>query len=255
MMRPAYRYLLAISILLPALLLSTAIPAQAGKEMVVDLSKKVVAITTGFNGSDLLLFGATEGTGDVIVIVRGPLRDVIVRRKERVAGIWINRSNMTFSQIPDFYAMASNRPVDDFISPKTRNTYNIGTAYLEMIPQQSQRPAGEINNYRNALIRNKQRQGLYYSKQGDVIFLSNRLFHTRIFFPSNVSVGTYGIDVYLVRNGEIVGTETTLLSVRKFGLEARVFDFAKRHGAFYGGLAILVAAMAGWLAGIAFRKV
>ncbi len=236
-------------------MLSITIPAMASKEMVVDLSKKVVAITTGFTGSDLLLFGATEGQGDVIVIVRGPLRDQIVRHKERVAGIWINRSDVTFSQIPDFYSMASNRPVDDFISPKTRSTYHIGTAYLEMIPQRSELNPGEINDYRNALIRNKQRQGLYYRKQGDVIFLSNRLFHTKILFPSNVSVGTYGIDVHLVRNGEIVSTETTLLSVRKFGLEAGVFDFAKRHGAIYGILAILVAAVSGWLAGVAFRKV
>ncbi|MEE8394200.1 MAG: TIGR02186 family protein [Rhodospirillales bacterium] len=244
-------------ILSAALLLafSTQAQAQANKELVVDLSKSVVAITTGFVGSDLLLFGTMEGEGDVIVVIRGPLRNQIVRRKERIAGIWVNSDEMLFDQVPDFYTLASNRPVDDFMVPETRDLHQIGAAYLRMPPRETNLSAGEVNDYHNALIRNKQRQGLYSRKQGDVIFLSNRLFRTQVHFPANVSVGTYGVDVHLVRNGEIASTVTTLLSVRKFGLEAAIFDFAHRHSMAYGILAILIAAVAGWLASVAFRKV
>ncbi len=42
-------------------LLAAATPAYAAEELVVDLSRSVVAITAGFVGSELLLFGATDG--------------------------------------------------------------------------------------------------------------------------------------------------------------------------------------------------
>ncbi len=235
------------------LFLGSPSPAAA-KELVVDLSKSVVAITTGFVGSDLLLFGTIEGEGDLIVIVRGPQHDEIVRRKGRVAGIWVNRDEVVFDQVPAFYAIASNRPIDEFLSPEVRDEYQIGAAHLEITPRQAILTAGEVNEFRNALIRNKQRQGLYSPRQGNVIFLSDRLFRTQLSFPANVTTGTYGVDVYLVRNGQVAGVETTLLTVRKFGLEAGIYDFAHRHAMAYGVLAILVAAMAGWLAGIIFRK-
>ena len=49
----------------------TGTAPAADHELLVDLSESVVAITTGFVGSDLLLFGATEGDGDVIVVLLG----------------------------------------------------------------------------------------------------------------------------------------------------------------------------------------
>ena len=35
--------------------------------MVADLSKRLVAITTGFAGTDVLLFGAVRGKGEIVV--------------------------------------------------------------------------------------------------------------------------------------------------------------------------------------------
>ncbi|MCH8835186.1 MAG: TIGR02186 family protein, partial [Proteobacteria bacterium] len=102
---------MARHLLAGVVLLAAATPAYAAEELVVDLSRSVVAITAGFVGSELLLFGATDGEGDLVVIVRGPLRDEIGRRKERVAGIWVNRDELLFTGVPAFYAVASNRPM------------------------------------------------------------------------------------------------------------------------------------------------
>jgi hypothetical protein len=63
-----------------------ASPARA-QPLVFDLSSHLIAITTGFSGTELLLFGATEGEGDVIVTLRGPETTAVVRKKSRVAGI------------------------------------------------------------------------------------------------------------------------------------------------------------------------
>ena len=108
--------------------------------------------------------------------------------------------------------------------------------------------------FREALIRNKQRRGLYRTNVGKVLFIDNRLFRTSIHFPANVPVGTYVVDIYLAQGGRVISNKTTLLEVRKFGFEARVFDLAHRHSLIYGLLAILIAVVAGWFAGVVARE-
>jgi uncharacterized protein (TIGR02186 family) len=66
--------------------------------VVAGLSRDAISITTNFEGSEILIFGAVsrvapppEGSElHVIVTVEGPPRPVTVRRKARRFGIWVN---------------------------------------------------------------------------------------------------------------------------------------------------------------------
>ena len=107
-----------IGLLVAAWAALSARPAATAEDLVVDLSAPVVAITTGFTGADLLLFGVVGGAGDVVVVVRGPARDETVRRKKRIGGIWVNHAQITFEQVPSFYATAANRPLNEFVTPE-----------------------------------------------------------------------------------------------------------------------------------------
>lgn len=229
-------------------------PAQAGGDLVVDLSKPVVAITTGFTGADILLFGVTDEKGDVVVVIRGPQRDTIVRRKYQVAGIWINKDNITFKQVPGFYGLASNRPIAEFAPLAIRKKNQIGPGFINMVPGDSLFSAEEIGLFKDALIRNKQAQGLYSLEPEKLTFLGNGLFRTNLNFPANVTIGTYGIEVYQFRDKKLINRRTTLLEVRKTGFEAGVYNFAYRHSLAYGVIAILIAGMAGWLANAVFKR-
>ena len=108
--------------------------------------------------------------------------------------------------------------------------------------------------FRKALLRNKQRAALYTKGHGKIKMLGKRLFRTTVVFPANVPTGTYSVNVLLFRGGQVVYTETTPLTVRKVGLEAGIFNFAHQHSMLYGVIAILIALMAGWIAGAMFRK-
>jgi uncharacterized protein (TIGR02186 family) len=92
--------------------------SRRANSLVADLSQHLVAITTGFVGTDVLLFGATAEPGDVVVIVRGPDRPVVVHRKSRVLGVWVNTAKVTFDRAPSFYAIASSRPLAE-VAPVT----------------------------------------------------------------------------------------------------------------------------------------
>src|SRR3954468_6949844 len=86
--------------------------------LVADLSSHLVAITTGFSGTDVLLFGATNGPGDIAVVVRGPAEDAVIRRKGRAGPIWVNADQITWREVPSYYRVASSRPLDEF-APQT----------------------------------------------------------------------------------------------------------------------------------------
>lgn len=200
-----------------------------------------------------MLFGAIDGDGDVVVVVRGPENKELVRRKARKFGVWMNDREMPLSGVPAYYAVAANRPLDQIMPSRSMSRHQIGADNLRIIPPEDADPA-EARQFRDALIRTKQRAGLYTEKPERVLFLGNRLFRTDLWFPANAPVGRYIVQVFLIRNGEVASAEITPLIVSKVGFEAGVYNFAQRYALAYGVLAILIAAVAGWIASAMFRK-
>jgi uncharacterized protein (TIGR02186 family) len=245
------RLALALAVLGALLIAAAERPARA-QALVADLTSHLVAITTGFTGTDVVLFGAIDGDGDVIVVVRGPETLVEVRRKERTLGIWFNRSDMTFADVPSFYWLASTRPIDQLARPEVLARNQIGVDHLALEPLD---PGNQVDVFREALIRNKQRDGLFPTAAGTVAFIGSRLFRTTVSFPSNVPTGSYQVSVFLMRNGQVQGAQTTPLLVSQLGLSADIVDFAYRRALVYGIIAVVGAAMAGWLGSVAFRRV
>ena len=218
-----------------------------------DLSDHLIAITTGFTGTDLTLFGATDGDGDVAVVVEGPNADLIIRRKERIAGIWTNRRSARFVDVPTFYYAAATREPSQFLRQTPRAIHRIGVDNLTL---RTARPLEREDEeaFRDALIENRSEAGLYNDQIGNVTFIGSRLFRADIFFPAAVPVGTYRVRVLLIRGGEVVAQTDTPLTITKIGTSARVFNFANDHAAAFGFLAVLFAAAAGWFAAFMFRK-
>ncbi len=227
------------------------------QDLVADLSDHQIAINTGFTGTNAVLFGAIEGEGDVAVVVRGPPREMVVRRMDRVAGIWINQDSMTFIDVPSFYMVAANRPVEAFAAPPALERQGIGLHYLRLQPADPTLRADpeRLAAFSAALIRSQQREGLYGTTLGQVAFLGRRLFRTTVHFPANVPTGYYTVSIMLFRGGEAISAQTTPLIVNKISVIAEISDFARRHAAAYGMIGIGLAVAAGWFAGFVFRRV
>ena len=227
---------------------------SAQTPLVADLSSSQIEITTSFTGTNLLLFGSTEGAGDVVVIVRGPKRREIVRRKERIAGIWINRYSVGFESVPGYYFEASTRPLLDFAPEKTLQKLQIGTARLHL-PAVAGTSEADERDYRQALLRLKKNQNLYSSSTSPISIIGGRLFRVPLSFPANVPTGEYSAEIYLFQDGKTVSAQRKTLAVRKAGIEAVIFNFAHEQSAIYGILAVIIALFAGWIAGVIFKKV
>jgi uncharacterized protein (TIGR02186 family) len=236
-----------------AFLVLAAGAAQAQQPLVADLSQHLIRITTGFSGTEVLLFGATEGEGDVVVVVRGPDISTVVRRKSRELGIWVNSSQMTFTGVPSFYRVASSRPLADITTPQTQTRHQLGIENLRFNTLRPSSPQ-EIAEFRTGLLRNREREQLFAADVGPVTFLGQRLFRAPFQLPANVPTGVYQVHTLLIQNGEVVAEQVTPLFVNKSGVGADVFEFAHRQPAIYGILAVLIAIGAGWAASAVFRK-
>lgn len=230
-----------------------AAPRYSGDPLVVDLSSHVVAITSGFSGTNLLLFGAVEGEGDVVVVIRGPSQSELIRRRDRLLGLWVNRYQATVTGAPVYYQLASTRPLDKIAQPAMLDRHGLGIDHLNF---QIRRKDAEKtdDDYRQALVRLKKQQGFYGDQSGNISLLAGKLFRTEMNFPANVPTGIYTAEVYLVREGEIVSAQTTPLVISKIGVGAQIFDIAIHDSALYGLAAVGLAMLAGWLAAFAFRR-
>lgn len=237
-----------LCLLLPLLLWPGLAPAQ--RSLSVDLARDRVSISSGFSGTDLLLFGAVDQRSDIIVVVTSldTERQTVVR-KQRVLGIWLNRGSAEFSRVPPLYTYASTRPLADVAPRALRRDNRLGLEFLDIEPQD---PA--FDDFRAGLIRAKQRLGLYSSLPAKVEFRDDRLFRTTLHFPAQLAPGRYRVKVVQLLDGRIVESIERALLVDKVGVGATLSYWAERQGLLYGLFAIAVAAMAGLLSGYAFRR-
>jgi uncharacterized protein (TIGR02186 family) len=244
--------------LIVLLAVAAALPpgdAPRAQSLVADLSHHLIAITTAFVGTQVVAFGVAEGGGDIVVTVQGPREDVIVRRKSRVAGIWVNRERLAFRRVPAYYAVASTGPLEQIARPDVLGQLDVGTGYLDLEPiDASGLEISEIASFKDALVRRKQEQGLYSREPAPINFVGEELFRTTLNFPANVPPGIYQVQVFELEDGFATDAQRSSLVVSKVGFEADIYDFAQQRASLYGLMAIVLAILSGWLAGVIFRR-
>lgn len=236
--------------------LAAAAPSARSAGLVADLSDHLVAITTAFSGTEVLLFGALETVGsEVAVVVRGPAREETVRRKSRVGFLWLNTHALTFREVPLYYAVGASRPLTDLAPAAELARYQIGLANLRLEPAHPHSVSSRTAEaFRNGLVRNRLATGLFSDRVAKVAFLGDRLFRTTVDFPANVRPGSYQVRVFELRDGRVVGAQNSTLVISRIGLEADIFSLAQESSAIYGVASVLLAIAAGWVANAIFRK-
>ncbi|GAB5468845.1 MAG: TIGR02186 family protein [Rhodospirillales bacterium] len=233
-------------------LVLTVQPARS-EVLLADVAEHLVAITTGFDGAKVLIFGAMREPTDLVITIRGPARPAVVHRKGSVAGVWINTATMTFPRAPSYYSYASSAPLTEIVDEVERQRLGLGLGALDLQPSGRASP-NLLREWREGLIRAKQRSGLYVGEAHSILLLGGRLFRTAVQLPANVPTGTFLIDVYLFQDGLNVAAQTIPLVVRKVGLEADIFSLAHQNSALYGLMSIFIALLAGWVAHLLFRR-
>jgi uncharacterized protein (TIGR02186 family) len=235
-------------------------PHARAQDLVSGLSQDQVEINSSYAGTSIVVFGAIEGNDptpsspkDVIVVIRGPDADMTVRRKARIAGMWINRDQMKFGGMPAYYYLASTRSLDKIASAQTLARYQLGLAHVEPQKILGTRYPGKAEPFRIAAVAERARDGLYAQTE-NVEFLSYSLFRVHIPIPATVPRGEYTVEAYLFRDGTVMSAQSTPLYVDQKGLERRLYRFAHASPFVYGLSAVLMAMFIGWLSSLLIRQ-
>ena len=239
------------------LTLLLAWPAMA-EEVVVGLSQNRIAITTNFDGSEILIFGAvkreTTITEDppleVVITVAGPSVPLTVRRKEKRYGIWINTDAVEVDRAPSFYAVATSGSWSDVMKDVEDLRHHV--SIRRAIRSVGAEIAGS-EAFTRALIRIRERNGLYQTNIGAVELSEQTLFNTSVQLPANLTEGDYRARFFLTRGGNVVDTFETTIAVQKVGLERFLFRLSRDNPLVYGLMSLAIAIAAGWGASAAFR--
>ncbi len=238
-----------------------AAPLSAQEDIVLGLSQDSISITTDFSGSELLIFGAIKRETpippenlDVVITVAGPLAPLVVRRKERRYGIWINTESEVIDAAPSFYAVASSAPLGEVISAKDdrRERISIPRA-VRAYTARLLNPRGK--DFADAVIRIRTDEGAFKQLDNTVEVAQDTLFNTSISLPANLTDGTYQVRIFLARSGNIIASHDSDIAVRKVGLEQFLFNLSRRQPLVYGLLSLALAVLAGWGASALFRLI
>jgi uncharacterized protein (TIGR02186 family) len=247
------RFLIAWLLIFPGILL-------ASEEVVLGLSKKHVSITTTFDGSEILIFGAVKRDAPVpdsdlhvVITVAGPSHPLTVRRKDKWRGfIWVNNAAVEVDLAPSFYAVATTGPMDEVLSvtENLRHKISIENAIRSVGAPDD---VGDSAAFTEAVIRIRRASDLYQKLEGQVALDQQTLFRTAFKMPANLTEGDYTTRIFLTRGGKVVAQQETTIEVRKVGLERWLFNMSRQNPALYGLMSLAIAIAAGWGASAAFR--
>ncbi|RZM06416.1 MAG: hypothetical protein EOP67_74970 [Sphingomonas sp.] len=238
--------------------------AQAKPVLVPDVSQRNIEIAYSFTGAELLLFGAIlypggrlptgEQPTDVVVVVKGPTQSILMREKEKVAGIWVNAARLRYRSAPSFYAIASSKPIGRLVDDRTRAIYELGLDSLQLSPASSA-PAPIQDRFQKGLVDLKRRAGLYYEAPRAVEITDGVLYRARVSIPARVPVGRFTAETFLIRDGRVLAAAVRDIDIRKSGFERFVARAADRSSVTYGLVAVALSVFLGWAAGWIARRV
>jgi uncharacterized protein (TIGR02186 family) len=249
---------------LRALLLLCAAPlalSAAKPRLVPDVSQSRVEIRYSFTGAELLLFGAILYPGgrtptehaDIAIVVKGPVQPLVVREKQKVAGIWMNVEAARFRSAPSFYAVASSRPLSRLVDERTAAIYELGLQNLSLSPGGGKSPEVQ-RRFEAGLIDLMQRRQLYFEDPKGVTITDHVLYRGRITIPARVPVGDYTAETFLIKDGRVIAGAQRDIRIEKLGFERDVAAAADRWSFTYGVAAVALSLLLGWGGSLVFRR-
>ncbi len=236
--------------------------AGFSQRLVNALSDKQISIDSSFAGETISFYGniepeigerekSIEGTFNIIMVITGPSLDRVVRKKSNKFIIWLNSSAQVYEKFPSYYWVLSDASLDDITTPEVLEEYSILPKHQ---PQKFSKNVNEDNRFDKELVRLMKEDGYFGIDENAIDFHSNSFYSGRLELPANVPVGSYLVQTYLLKDGEIISQKAQGFFIRKTGFERFLGNFAKQSSLLYGVFAVILALFTGWLGGVAFRR-
>ena len=231
-------------------LFSNAVVAEA----YFDISENNIKIETNFIGKEVIIFGILNDDQETIMTIKGPEKNAVIQKKERILGFWFNTKKIIYNEIPSIFFIASSNNIKDILPASSIIKNELSFNYL-LEKKTSQRnfiSDVSLDAWKNNFVRIKKSKNLF--KEYNIEKIDNKLFQTRIFFPAKSIPGEYKVNVYQIQNNLILNNKEKIITLKKSGVGSQIYNFAHNNAAAYGLFAIIFAIMSGFLAATLFRR-
>ena len=239
---------------LTAFILLVLFSNTALAEAYFDISENNIKIETNFIGKEVIIFGILNNDQDTIMTIKGPEKNAIIQKKERILGFWFNTKQITYNQIPSIFFIASSNNIKDILPTSSIIKNELSFNYL-LENKTSQRnfiSDVSLEAWKNNFVRIKKNKNLF--KEYSIEKIDNKLFQTRVFFPAKSIPGEYKVNVYQIKNNLILDNKERIITLKKSGIGNHIYNFAHNNAAAYGLFAIIFAILSGFLAATLFRR-
>ena len=236
------------------LILLVLTPNAISAEAFFDISEDNIKIETNFTGKEVIIFGILNDGQETIMTIKGPQKNAVIQKKERILGFWFNTKQITYNEIPSIFFIASSKNIEDILPASTIIKEELSFNYL-LENKTSQRnfiSDVSLDNWKDNFVRINKNKNLF--KKYNVEKIDNKLFQTRIFFPAKSIPGEYKVNVYQIQNNLILNNKEKIITLKKSGVGSQIYNFAHNNAAAYGLFAIIFAIMSGFLAATLFRR-
>ena len=223
-------------------------------EAYFDLSENNIKIETDFNGKEVIIFGILNNDQETILTIKGPEKNAVIQKKERILGFWFNTKQITYNQIPSIFFIASSNEIENILPTSTIIKEELSFNYLleNKISQRNFISDISLNTWKDNFVRIKKNKNLF--KEYEIENIDNKLFQTRIFFPAKSIPGEYKVNVYQIKDNLILNKKEKVITLKKSGIGNQIYNFAHKNAAAYGLFTIIFAILSGFLAATLFRR-
>ena len=239
---------------LTAFILLVLFSNTALAEAYFDISENNIKIDTNFIGKEVIIFGILNDDQETIMTIKGPEKNAVIQKKERILGFWFNTKKIIYNEIPSIFFIASSKNIKDILPTSSIIKNELSFNYL-LENKTSQRnfiSDVSLEAWKNNFVRIKKNKNLF--KEYSIEKIDNKLFQTRVFFPAKSIPGEYKVNVYQIKNNLILDNKERIITLKKSGIGNHIYNFAHNNAAAYGLFAIIFAILSGFLAATLFRR-
>ena len=239
---------------LTAFILLVLFSNTALAEAYFDISENNIKIETNFIGKEVIIFGILNDDQETIMTIKGPEKNAVIQKKERILGFWFNTKKIIYNEIPSIFFIASSNNIKDILPTSSIIKNELSFNYL-LENKTSQRnfiSDVSLEAWKNNFVRIKKSKNLF--KEYNIEKIDNKLFQTRVFFPAKSIPGEYKVNVYQIKNNLILNNKEKIITLKKSGIGSQIYNFAHMNAAAYGLFAIIFAILSGFLAATLFRR-
>jgi uncharacterized protein (TIGR02186 family) len=259
------RLMLLLAVLLltfPGLGLAQAVTPGAQEKVVTAASKNIIEIGLSYRGDQIHFFGVSP-VKDCDLIIRltaEKSEKVKLSMKGRVGPFWMTVKQFEVSGAPFMYKIHSTKPIEQIVPKELAQQLELGYAavrkHMKLHLIRGEAAPNDADEVFKGLVKIKEKANLYniVADPKRLQITEGRLFKHYFRFPPAATEGRYVVESFAFVKGQQVGYGKDVIEIRKVGLESWLTSTSQSSPVFFGILAVIIAAGAGLLVGMIFKK-